>query len=379
MPRNTLRRVGHTLLVVGGFGCSAPEEEPYAWDLPLGFPAPAVPADNPMSDAKVELGRHLFYDRRLSGNGTQSCASCHDPALAFADARSLPVGSTGDEVPRNSMSLANVAYLPTFTWGNPVLGSLEAQALVPMFGEFPVELGIGGHETEVLERLAADPRYLELFAGAFPEREEPIEIDAIVAALASFQRTLLSGGAAYDRWLAGEQDALSPAAQRGEQLFFSERTECYHCHSGPTFTTAFRSAQTKFGDGLQFENNGLYNIAGTGGYPLHGHGLAEFTADPADMGKFRIPPLRNIELTAPYMHDGSIATLEEVIQHYAAGGRTIEDGPHAGVGANNPFKSPLVRAFELDATQRADLVAFLRSLTDWAFVSDPRFSDPWAE
>lgn len=367
------------LVACSGSACAADSEDTYAWDLPPGFPVPAVPATHPMSEAKVELGRHLFYDRRLSGNGTQSCASCHDQALAFADARPLPVGSTGDVVPRNAMSLANVAYLPTLTWGNPVLRSLEEQALVPMFGELPVELGLAGQETALLERLAADPRYLELFADAFPERDDPIAIDTIVAALASFQRTLLSGGAPYDRWLAGDPEALSPAAQRGERLFFSERTECYHCHSGPTFSTAFRSAESQFGDGLQFENNALYNLDGTGGYPLHGHGLAEFTGNPADMGKFRIPPLRNIELTAPYMHDGSIATLEEVIDHYAAGGRTLADGPYAGVGADNPYKSPLVRAFVLEPSERDDLVEFLRSLTDWTFVTDPRFADPWAE
>lgn len=359
-------------------GCVASPEEEYDWQLPPGFPIPDVPPENPMTAAKVELGRHLFYDRRLSGNGTQSCGSCHEQELAFSDARQFPIGSTGDVVPRNAMSLGNVGYLPTLTWASPILRTLETQALVPMFGEFPVELGISGHETEVLQRLHDEPLYPGFFADAFPADEDPFSIENIAAALASFQRALVSGDSPYDRWVAGDTEALSPAAIRGHALFFSERAECYHCHSGPLFTTAFHSAETAFDVGLQFDNNGLYNVGGTGSYPLHGTGLYEFTQNPTDMGRFRIPPLRNIELTGPYMHDGSIATLAEVIDHYAAGGRTIADGPNAGVGADNPYKSPLVRPFVLSEGERADLVEFLRSLTDSTFVADPRFSNPWS-
>ena len=343
----------------------------YDFNLPAGFPEPWVPPDNPVTPEKVALGRALFFDERLSGNGTMACASCHDRAKGFADGEITPTGSTGEVLPRNAMGLANVAYLPLLTWGNPTLKSLEEQALVPMFGEVPVELGITGKEEVVLDRLRSDAAYQEAFAAAFPEEADPIRFEIVVKAIASFERTLISGRSPYDQYTYGGRDAaMSGAALRGMDLFFSERLECYHCHSGLSFTTAFRSAATKQGE-MDFHNTGLYNLGPGGAYPPGGEGLYGFTGNPADMGKFRVPPLRNIELTGPYMHDGSIATLEEVIDHYAAGGRTIAEGPHAGVGSDNPNKSPLVRPFTLTPEEKADVVAFLKSLTDQEFVAGP--------
>ena len=140
----------------------------YRWQLPPGFPQPRVPADNPMSEAKVELGRYLFYDKRLSFNQKQSCASCHQQALAFTDGRARAVGSTGEIHPRSSMTLVNVAYVPALTWANPTLTHLEAQALVPMFGDHPVELGMKGREDRLLERVKKVPEYQRLFPAAFP-------------------------------------------------------------------------------------------------------------------------------------------------------------------------------------------------------------------
>jgi cytochrome c peroxidase len=355
--------------------CGA-ETKPYAWQLPAGFPEPFVPEDNPMSEEKVTLGRYLFYDKRLSGNGTMSCGSCHEQKRAFSDGKTTPTGSTGEHVARNSPGLANVAWLATYTWANPVLDTLEKQALVPLFGEVPVELGVNGHLDEVLQRLREDARYPALFHEAFPEDEEPVSKDNVVKALASFQRTLISGNSPYDRYLQGDLDALSGAAKRGMDLFFSERAECYHCHSGPHLTNSFRSKDTKQ---LQrdFQNTGLYNVDGQGGYPGDNTGLFEFTRDPRDMGRFRVPALRNVALTAPYMHDGSVATLEEVLEFYMAGGRDVTIGPFVGDGRASPLKNPLVRPFELSVQERADLIAFLESLTDMDFVNDPRFSDPF--
>lgn len=169
---------------------------------------------------------------------------------------------------------------------------------------------------------------------------------------------------------------MSPSAKRGLDLFFSEKLECYHCHSGVSFTTSFRSKETALAE-LDFHNTGLYNIGGDGSYPPDNTGLYEFTQNPSDTGKFRVSGLRNIELTAPYMHDGSVATLEDAIDHYAAGGRTLLTGPRAGVGSESPYKSPLVRPFTLTTEEKDDVVAFLRSLTDTAFVNDPRFGDPF--
>ncbi|OJT23541.1 di-heme enzyme [Archangium sp. Cb G35] len=352
------------------------EKKPYAWQLPPGFPEPFVPADNPMSEEKVELGRHLFYDERLSGNGTMSCAGCHEQQRAFSDAKATPSGSTGHAVPRNSPGLANVAYLATYTWANPVLDTLEKQALVPLFAETPLELGMGTRLDEVLQRLREDARYKELFLAAFPEDKDPIHEDNVVKALASFQRTMISGNSPYDRYLQGDSTALSAAAKRGMELFFGERAECYHCHSGPHQTNSFRSKDTKLSE-RDFQNTGLYNVDGLGAYPVNNTGLFEFTNNPKDMGRFRVPPLRNVTLTAPYMHDGSIATLEEVLDFYMAGGREVTSGPHVGDGRTNPLKNPLVRPFELDAQERADLIAFLESLTDMDFVNDPRLSNPF--
>lgn len=364
------------LLAVGCGGKDAPPAPAYEWKLPAGFPEPFVPEDNPMSEEKVQLGRHLFYDTRLSGNGTQACASCHEQRRAFTDAKVTPVGSTGDHVPRNAPGLANVAYLSTYTWANPQLESLEAQALVPLFNEIPTELGLAPRLDEVLERLRADARYPELFRAAFPDAAEPVSKDAIVKALASFQRTLLSGSSPYDRYLRGEASAMSPSAKRGMELFFGERAECYHCHSGPHLTNSFRSKDTRLPE-RQFFNTGLYNVDGNGAYPPDNPGLFEFTRKASDQGRFRVPPLRNVALTAPYMHDGSIPTLEAVIDHYTAGGRDVTEGPFTGDGRANPNKDPLVRPFTLSASERADLVAFLESLTDTDFTQDPRFSNPW--
>jgi len=160
------------------------------------------------------------------------------------------------------------------------------------------------------------------------------------------------------------------------ELFFGERAECYHCHSGPHLTNSFRSKDTKLSE-RDFQNTGLYNVDGLGAYPVDNTGLFEFTNNPKDMGRFRVPPLRNVALTAPYMHDGSMATLEEVLDFYTAGGRDVTSGPYVGDGRASPLKNPLVRPFELSAQERADLIAFLESLTDLDFVNDPRLSNPF--
>jgi len=351
--------------------------ETWDWGLPPGYPKPKVPADNPMTVAKVELGRRLFYDTRLSGNGTQSCASCHAQEKAFTDGLANAVGSTGQAHPRGSMAIVNVAYLSSLTWGNPILGSLEEQALLPMFGENPVELGLAGKEAELLARLSDFPQYHDMFADAFPGDAEPIILDNIVKAIAAFERSVVSYRSPYDRYTyEGDPSALSEAALRGKELFFSERLECFHCHGGFNFSDSVTHAGSTFTETM-FHNTGLYNLGGTGAYPEGNAGIYEITHLASDMGRFRAPTLRNIALTAPYMHDGSIATLSEVLDHYAAGGRTIEAGPHAGVGSENPFKSELINGFTLTEAEKADVIAFLEALTDEALLGDARFSDPW--
>jgi cytochrome c peroxidase len=350
--------------------------EEYAWNLPANFPKPGVPANNPMTEAKVELGRHLFYEPRLSINEKTSCASCHKQELAFTDGKTRAVGTTGQRHPRGAMSLANVVYASRLAWANPHVERLEHQALMPMLGEDPVEMGLNGHEEAVLNKLQNDARYKELFAEAFPEDQNAYTMQRVAQAIACFERTLISGNSAYDRYVRGDQSALSPSAKRGMELFLSERLECFHCHGGFNFSDSVSHSGLPSAE-VMFHNNGLYNIDGQGAYPADNTGLHALTGKPQDMGRFKAPTLRNIAVTAPYMHDGSIASLDEVLDHYAAGGRTVSEGPYAGTGAANPLKSEFVPGFIITPEEKADVIAFLNSLTDEEFLTNPRFADPF--
>jgi cytochrome c peroxidase len=274
----------------------------YTWDLPAGFPKPRVPPDNPMTAAKVELGRYLFYDTRMSANGTQSCASCHMQRLAFTDGKARGEGSTGEKHPRGSMSLVNVAYTQVFTWIDQNLPSLEDQARVPMFGDHPVELGMDPGGEKFLAIVRADSHYRKLFG------DDPITIANIIKALACFERSIVSARSPYDRYHFDRDDsAISAVAKHGEVLFFSTGFSCFRCHGGPNFT-----------------------------------------GKPDEPGGFKAPTLRNIALTAPYMHDGQVATLEEAVVHHST----------------------------MSTQDRDDIVTFLRTLTDEALLKDPRFSKP---
>jgi len=351
----------------------------YDFGLPPWIPQPLEPEGNPTTKARVELGRHLFYDTRLSRDISIACVDCHRQERAFTDGRATSPGVTGEHTLRNAMSLANAAYAPTLTWANPMLRSIEQQALVPLIGERPVEMGLAGMDEEVARRLRAIDIYQCLFAEAFPEVGGEISLATITRALASFLRTLVSVNAPYDRYRQGDQRAISPSAIRGEELFFGERLECHHCHIGIHVSGPIMHARSRVPE-LAFHNTGLYNIDGRGGYPANNTGVQEITGRPEDMGRFRAPSLRNVAVTAPYMHDGSVATLDAVIDHYAAGGRTIAKGrPYAGVGRDNPLKSSFVPGFSITPEERRDLLAFLDALTDEAFLHDRRFGNPWLE
>lgn len=349
----------------------------WTFPLPAFFPEPKVPADNPMNAEKVELGRFLFYDKRLSGNGSQSCGTCHVQEKAFTDGLEVAQGSTGEMHPRNSQPLANVAYNATLTWANPSLVTLERQMETPLFGERPVEMGVNDHnKSEVLGRVSGDPDYARRFASAFPGEVNPVTWGNIIKAIASFERTMVAGNSKYDRFLKGAT-TLTESEERGRQLFFGEKAECFHCHGSFNFNDQIVHAGSRVVE-TPFHNTGLYNIDGNGAFPEPNRGIFELTGRYGDMGKFRAPSLRNIELTAPYMHDGSIWSLDEVLDFYAAGGRLLTSGPHAGDGRANPFKSDLINLIQLSPTERADIVAFLKTLTDHDFIQDPRFSDPFA-
>jgi cytochrome c peroxidase len=220
---------------------------------------------------------------------------------------------------------------------------------------------------------------VRLFGATFPERNGSIDLGSITKALAAFQRTLISANAPYDRYrYGGDRSALTPAGRRGEQLFFSERLECFHCHGGVHLTDNLVHARKPLAE-FGFHNTGLYNIGGDGSFPKDNVGLIEHTGRAEDMGRFRTPSLRNIAVSAPYMHDGSIADLRGVLAHYGNAGRTISHGPHAGIGSQSPLKSPFLPGFKLTAGEIIDLVAFLESLTDHEFLTDPRFANPWTE
>jgi cytochrome c peroxidase len=232
-------------------------------------------------------------------------------------------------------------------------------------------------EDEIESRLRPVERYQQLFGAAFPDEKEPITTLHVVQALASFERTLISGNSAFDRYLyLGHKTALSSEARKGHDLFNSEKLECFHCHVGFNLSDHTTFKNKPFIDRV-YHNTGLYNIDGQGAYPAPNTGVHAVTGKAEDMGKFKAPSLRNIAVTAPYMHDGSIATLEEVLDHYARGGRQIDSGDNAGDGNRSPLKDPLIRSFELSDDDRRAVVAFLNSLTDETFLTDPRFSDPW--
>jgi cytochrome c peroxidase len=307
----------------------------FDWRLPPGFPAPAVPADNPMSAAKVELGRALFYDQRLSFNGAISCASCHRQALGFTDGRAHAIGAGGEAHPRSSMALANVVYNSRFTWIDPAPRSLEAQMLQPLLNEHPVEMGLRSHEATVIGRIAGDARYRELFTRAFAGEPAPVTLTNIVRAIGCFERTLISGRSPFDRHLFDDdRSALSPAARRGMDLFFGKRAGCARCHSGLTLG----------GTEAVYANTGV---------------------ERGQRQPFRVPSLRNIEVTAPYMHNGSLPTLDAVLEHYSQGGR------YRGPGTDRRL-----RPLGLSPDEQRDLIEFLKALTDREFLLDSRFASP---
>lgn len=308
---------------------------PQLMEVPEGFPEPDIPEDNQFTEARWDLGKRLFFEKALSLDSTISCASCHQPDLAFSDDVAFSLGIEDRIGTRNSPSLANIAYHPYFTREGGV-PTLEMQVLVPVqeHNEFDFNILL------ITERLKKDPAYSVMAQQAYGREIDPF---VITRALACFERSLLSGYSRYDQYSQyGKKEALTTAEIRGMDLFFSDRTQCASCHGGFNFTN------------YSFENNGLY-------VEYEDEGRLRLTGNESDRALFKVPSLRNIELTAPYMHNGSIKTLEEVVEHYVSG------------GANHPNKSELIQAIDLTEKEKTDLIRFLRSLTDEQFVSNPLF------
>lgn len=280
-------------------------------------------------DAQVALGRRLFHDGDLSINGTLSCATCHDPRHAFADGVRAHPGAHGEPGLRNVPSLVNVGSFSPLTWGNASLTTLEQQAMVPIAGEDPVEMGMKGQEAELVRRLSTNPCYRKLFRAAFPVTRGRIDFISVSAALAAFQRTIVSHETAWDRAAAGGSP-LDAATVRGEALF---GRECAGCHAGREFTD------------LAF-----HRLPGGPTDPANGDfGLARATGRQEDRGRFRTPSLRNVALTAPYLHDGSADTIAEAIARHGTA---------------------------LSPAETAEVETFLNALTDTAVGADPRYARP---
>lgn len=330
----------------------ARDDSQYAWRLPPGFPPPAVPADNPMSDAKVALGCRLFFETRLSVTHTYSCASCHHPELAFTDGRALAVGAKGDSMHRGAMTLTNVAYNPAFTWASNSVVTLERQMEQPLFNDHPLEMGLKRDDAALLKWLGQQENYAAAFRKSFPQEAEPVTVPNALKAIASYERTLISGRSAFDRYVYDDdRAAFSEDARRGMRLFYSDRSGCAHCHFGVNFSGPIVQ-RGKTPPPALFANNGTA-VKGD-------EGLSAETKRQHDRGRFRVPTLRNIALTAPYMHDGRFATLEDVIEHYVAGGKHAES---IGVVDSQ------IRLLDLSAEEKRDLVEFLKNLTDAQFAA----------
>ncbi|MDX2054024.1 MAG: cytochrome c peroxidase [Polyangiaceae bacterium] len=339
------------IFVLGlAYGCSAePEsrtlepERPFLEVVfPVGFSAGTLgetaPSDNLLTEERASLGRRLFFDPNLSRTRDISCASCHDPARAFTEPRSVSRGVGGQVGNRNAPSLVNLAAMRSGLFWDGRAPTLEAQVGQPITNPIEMDLAL----EEAVSRVGADQTYVEAFERAY---ESAPTSAALTGALASFLRVLVSGSSPYDRYLRGDSSALSESAQRGRDIFLGERGGCFHCHTERMLTN----------DG--FFNNGTYVEGGD-------IGRQSVTGLAGDRGKFRVPGLRNVEATAPYMHDGSLPTLEAVIDQYARGGR------------GDPTTDAQIGPLALSQGDKADLVAFLKSFTDQGFLNDRRYRAP---
>lgn len=328
-------------------------------------------------EGQVKLGRYLFFDRRLSVNNTRSCGTCHNPEFAFTDGYKRSLGAYADLHQRNTQPVFNLAYLKYLTSADSSLHFAEQQMNNPLFSQHPVEMGVTGNEESILKKISADTLYKTLFVLAFPGQQKSITIQNIVVAISQFLYTIKSDQSPYDAYLKGDSNALSLQAKRGMQLFFSAALKCGNCHGGFNFSTP--SITNPKGDTLFFFNTGLYNINDSNSYPNYDPGLYQHTRQSKDMGAFRVPTLRNLAFTAPYYHDGSAATLEEVIAAYESGGRTIARGTYKGDGRKNIYKHPLISGFSLNSQQRKDLVSFLLHLSDSSVITNPAYANPFNE
>jgi len=297
-------------------------------------------ASNPPSAEKIKLGRYLFYDNRISVNNTKACASCHDPKFSFTDSYRRSIGAYGDLTEHNAPPLINLIFNRYFTAADTALHFPEQQINNPMFHDQPVELGWKRNEEEMLKRFRANTFYGQQFKLAFPGEKDPVSVKNIQQSITSFIKTILSFQSAYDDYFyRDKKNALNESAVRGMQLFQSSGLKCGQCHGGVNFNQPVFQSLPHFTTGLS-----------------------------VDSAKFKVPTLRNLAFTAPYLHDGSAETLLRVIELYEAGGQAPVNNKH-----------PFIKGFKLNSQERNDLLSFLLSLSDSSVLKNPEYADPFSE
>ncbi len=293
-----------------------------------------TPSENPITAEKIAFGRKLFFDKRLSLNETVSCATCHVPKYAFTDRKKTSEGILGRTTTRNSPSILNSAFLKTVMF-DAHLPSLEMQVIVPI----QEHTEMGHNMKDLIQKLRNIPDYQAEAKKIF---NRDFDAYVLTRAISAFERSLLSLNSRYDQFMRGNNSVLTTTEKAGMKLF-TEKLYCIQCHPPPYFTT------------FEAQNNGLYKEFGEdkGRFRIH--------LDSADIGKFKIPSLRNIELTFPYMHDGTLTTIDEIIDHYRKGGQ------------GNPLQSKLIQPFEISTQEQKQLKAFLYALTDSSYMTEMNF------
>ncbi|MEZ4800861.1 MAG: cytochrome c peroxidase [Flavobacteriales bacterium] len=320
-------------------GCSdvppLKEDGPYRYKKPSFFPEYQIPEDNKPTVLRVELGRRLFFEKRLSNSNSTSCASCHVSSMAFTDGKSISHGAHGRMGNRNAPTLANLLWSPHLMSEGGVK-TLELQALGPIQDSSEMDMTMRNAEAQL-----ADDVYLQNLSQAAYGR--PLDAYVMIRALAVYQRSFISGDTRFDKYhFFKDTTAFNAQEKRGYDIFFSEKAACASCHQLPFFTD------------YKFYNIGLYE-----NYADAGRQRVTYTAN--DNGKFKTPTLRNIEMTPPYMHDGSIRTLEDVVEFYNWGGKS------------HPNKDARIQKMNWTPQEKADLIAFLKTLTDWNFLQNHNF------
>lgn len=327
---------------------------PFTFQFPGWLPVFDIPEYNPMSEEGIALGRRLFYDPLLSASGTLSCSSCHQAALFFTSGTALNVGDSGLQGNRSAPSLVNLGFNEDGLMWDGRATTLESQVLMAVQDPYM----LNADWEEVTSRLARDDMYPVLFRNAFGiEKRSEITPELVASAIAQFERTLVSFDSRYDKVVWENQGWFLNEEERGRAFFFKEDSQivehpgCSHCHIAKYFTDN------------SYRNNGLDGPPTLSDFSDPGRGGV--TGDLYDNGKFKVPTLRNIEMTAPYMHDGRFETLEEVLDHYSAGGHDVVN------------EDPNIRPFSLTEMQKQDMISFLKTLTDTTFLNQPGFKSPF--